>query len=148
MASIVVPADLTVTLTMTLTLDGENRDVEITHTISSIVEYRNVIVDVPFGSELEILARTAAGGLGELTGSVAMLIQNLDDTNFCRVRVNEAGGDTFDKKLLPNEWLMFFNQEMETNVAEAAFVAFVDFNEIKAQFDTADSQVKVIMYNI
>lgn len=127
MATSITPATLTLTLTGAITLDGEDKGFSITNTIASIAQVRNVIVNVPFASEIGLLDRVgaAAGGVGALTNFDVFIVQNMDDTNFCRIRVNENGGDTIDKKLLFGEWLVFFNEEFEVNTTEAAFGAFV-----------------------
>ena len=98
MATTVTNANLTVTLTDSVTLNGQAYGNTNTLTIGSIDEVYNRVVEVPISAFTSIL-QLGATGQGSLDASNVKYIRvtNLDDTNYVNLKV--FGTDTMVIKL-------------------------------------------------
>mgnify|MGYP001626528502 CR=1 FL=1 len=98
MATTVTNANLTVTLTDSVTLNGQAYGNTNTLTIGSIDEVYNRVVEVPISAFTPIL-QLGATGQGSLDASNVKYIRvtNLDDTNYVNLKV--FGTDTMVIKL-------------------------------------------------
>ena len=85
MATSIVPATLTVTLSESITLGSDNRGSTHTQTIPNVSEYTNRIVNIGT-SETDIVGFGAANGQGAYvrTDVSYMRFSNLDDTNYIK----------------------------------------------------------------
>lgn len=148
MATTIVAADAVVTLGVTLSLGGKTFDIEYSKTLSSVTVADRRVVNVPT-SEIDLITLTAAVvGKGQFSSFDGFFIMNRDDTNFVRLRVREAGGDTSDFRLDPGEWMCFWNSKMEVNTTAAAFGAFIDWDTIAVQADTASVDLEYLAVKI
>jgi len=150
MATLITPATATITYNLIITgFADEVGDYGITHstTIASITESYKRVIPVPSGAETEILGISGTTGKGIMQDVDTVIITNLDDTNFVRIRVSENGGDTVDFRLDAGQTMVWNNTDIEVNVTEAAFGAFVTADMISAQADTADVDVEFIVIN-
>ncbi len=148
MATTIVAADATITHTVALTLGGKAFDISFTRTLSSCTVADRRVVNVPT-SEIDLITLTAAAvGKGQFSSFDGFWIVNRDDTNFVRLRVREAGGDTADFRLDPGEWMCFWNSKMEVNTTAAAFGAFIDWDTIAVQADTASVDLEYLAVKI
>ena len=148
MATTLTPGTATITQTMTLTMAGVTRNISFTKTINAIKDYDARVVEVPT-SEVDIITLTAAAvGKGQLPSFNHFTIINRDDTNFVRLRIRQAGGDTADFKLEPGDWFNLWNNQIEVNTAAGAFVAFVTWDTIALEADTAVVQLEYIAIQV
>ncbi len=148
MATTVVASDALITQTVALSLAGEDFNLTATRTLSAVTAADRRIIPVPT-SEVDVVTLTSAAvGKGQFESFDFFMIVNRDDTNFVRLRVREAGGDTSDFRLDPLEWMIFWNSKMEVNTTAAAFGAFIDWDTIAAQADTATVDLEYIALEI
>ena len=137
MATVIVPADAVVTLGVTLTLGGKTFDITASKTLSSATLADRRIVNVPT-SEVDLITLTAAVvGKGQFSAFDGFFIVNRDDTNFVRLRIRQAAGDTADVRLDAGDFMCFWNSKLEVNTTAAAFGAFVDWDTVAVQANTA-----------
>ena len=99
MATTVTNANLTVTLSDSVTLNGQTYGNTNTSTILSIDEVYSRVVEVPISAYTPVLELGSATGQGVLTAANVKYIRvtNLDDTNFVNLKV--FGTDTMVIKL-------------------------------------------------
>ncbi len=148
MATTLQPTTATITQTITLTVAGVERNISFTQTILLVKDYDARVVDVPT-SEVDLITLTAAAvGKGQLPSFNHFTIINRDDTNFVRLRLRQAGGDTVDFRLDAGDWMNFWNNKIEVHTAAGAFTAFVDWDTIAVQADTADVQLEYIALQV
>lgn len=151
MPTTITPSDAVIKLTLSLTLGGKNFDTEFSKTISNVTRADRNIVPVITASEQEIIqlfSGISAIGKGSFADFDAFAIMNRDDTNFVRIRWSEDGADTVDMRLDPGEFMMLWNSKLEVNTTEAAFGAFVDFDNVSMQADTATVDIEYIAIEV
>jgi len=148
MATTVTPADAVVTLGVTLTLAGKTFDVSYSKTLSSCTRADRNIVPVPT-SQVGLVQLTAAAiAPGTFADFNGFFVMNRDDTNFVRIRFSQNAGDTVDFKLEAGQFMILWNKKLEVNTTEAAFSAFVDFDTVYVQADTAAVDVEYLAVEI
>lgn len=148
MATTITPSDAVITQTVAYTEGAETRTVTFSKTISSVSQSMNRLVDVPT-AEVELATLTSAVvGKGQSESFNFFSLVNRDDTNFIRLRIFETGGDTADFKLEPGDWFTIWNSKLEVNTAQGAFAAFVDWDTIALQADTATTQAEFVALTI
>ena len=148
MATTVTPADAVVTLGVTLTLAGKTFDISYAKTLSSCTRADRNIVPVPT-SQVEIIQLVAAAiDRGTFKDFDGFFVMNRDDTNFVRIRFSQNAGDTVDFKLEAGQFMILWNKKLEVNTTEAAFSAFVDFDTVYVQADTAVVDVEYLAVEI
>lgn len=151
MATTITPSDAVIKLTLSLTLGGKSFDTEFSKTISNVTRADRNIVPVITASEqgiIQLFSGIANIGKGSFADFDAFAIMNRDDTNFVRIRWSEDGGDTVDMKLGPGEFMMLWNSKLEVNTTEADFGAFVDFDNVSMQADTAAVDIEYIAIEV
>lgn len=99
MATTVTNANLTVTVTDSVTLNGQSYGNTNTLTVSSIDEVYSRVVEVPISAFTDVLELAAASGQGVLKATDVKYIRitNLDDTNYVNLKV--FGSDAMVIKL-------------------------------------------------
>lgn len=139
MATTINAANLTVTLTTSITLNTKPVSTENKLTIASINEVDTRIITIPFASEVTILNFSTIVSAGTFIGANVKYLQivNKDSANFVRIRVAKTTGQTFDIKLDAGKFFILGNDKESASETEAAFVDFVDIDSISAQADTA-----------
>lgn len=149
MSTTITPADAVITLTVALTLGGKSFDIEYNKTLSSCTRADRNIFPAPT-SQVELVALADAAGItkGSFTDFDGFFVINRDDTNFVRLRVSQNGGDTVDFKLEAGDFMILWNKKMETNITEAAFGSFVDFDTVSVQADTATVDLEFLAVQI
>ena len=149
MATTITPADAIVTLTVTLTLGDKTFDISFTKTLSSCTRADRNIVPIPFAAEVEMIELFAAAiDKGTFTDFDGFFVMNRDNANFVRIRWSQNGGDTVDMRLDPGEFMILWNSKLEVNTTEAAFGAFVDFDTVSIQADTAEVDIEYLAVQI
>lgn len=149
MATTIVPADATVTLTVSLTLGGKTFDIEFANTVSNCTSALREVIEVPFAGEVDLFGLTSASvDKGTFLDFDGFFIMNRDDTNFVRLRWLETGGDTVDFKLNPGEFMILWNSKIEVNTTGGAFAAFVNLDTVAVQADTADVDLEFLAIKV
>jgi len=149
MATTIIPADLTVTLSASLTLAGKSFDIEFNKTISDVTRADRNIVPVPFETEITIVQLFAAAvSKGTFTDFNGFFIANRDDTNAIRLRFARSGGDTVDIEIIAGGFFVLFSNQMSVNTTEAAFAAFVDMETISMQAVDAEVDIEYLAVQI
>ena len=147
MATTLVAAPETVSVTESFTINGTAKNSTNTYTVNTITQDDVRTMTVPSASEISILDIAAAGtalGPGKLLGTAIkyLRISNKDDTNFVRIGVKTTGGDTFYLKCPPGAILIFPVMEYDVNILGLAFVAYGFPDTIVAQADAAPVQIE------
>lgn len=151
MATTIVPAPAVITLGVTLTLGGKEYDISFQRTITAVTRADRNIVPVITAAEqgiIQLFSGATAIGKGDFADYDGFFIMNRDDTNFVRIRWTDTGGDTVDMRLDPGEFMVFWNSKLEVNTTEAAFGAFVDFDNVFLQADTASVDIEYLAIEV
>lgn len=150
MASTITSANLTVTISESIQLNGQDINSENQLVIPDINEYDKRIVTIPFASEIQFINFSTAVASGTYIAANVkyMRVSNKDNTNFVRIRVKNAGAETFDIKLEAGKSWMMGNPSESANITGAAFVSFVNATSINAQADTANVDVEFVVASI
>jgi len=132
-------ATLSIEKKYSITLDsGREFILDAGGSVSNVGEVAQREFKVPTGSEVEVLTIGATVGAGQLTDLKFMVLVNQDDTNTCRIRLKDTGGDTADFNLQPGQAFDVYNTDLNVSESAAAFASFSTIDTISAQFDTAD----------
>lgn len=146
MATTITPADLTVTINESITLNGYTRSGTNTLTIANVAEVDNRIINVGT-SEVDILGFGSANGQGSFvrTDVKYIRITNLDDTNYVTLGVSKTGADTAFFKLEAGKSMMFGNDDIEVDASGGASSAFVEADNISAKANGAACDVEMFV---
>ena len=135
---------LTATTTATVTIDGTDYALASNESITlTDDEAVKQVVKVPT-SETTI-ANLGSVGPASLEGLSYLLVVNRDATNFIRLRLSDTGGHTVDVKVGPSQCFVFKNRDLNVSTTEGAFASFSQIDNIKAQADTAECSVELLM---
>jgi len=146
MATTITPADLTVSITESCTLNGADQGGTHTLTVSSVTQISKSIINVGT-SVADILGFGSVNAQGQFVRTSVKYIRvtNLDDTNFIVLGLSKTGADTFFIKLEPSKTIMFGNDDLEIHATGGAFSAFVEADNISAQADTAACDLELFV---
>tara|TARA_R100000951_G_scaffold49240_2_gene41595 strand:- start:176 stop:625 length:450 start_codon:yes stop_codon:yes gene_type:complete len=146
MATTITSADLTVTITEAIALNGVDQGGSHTLTISNINEVDRRIFTAGT-SEVDVLGFGSANGQGQYTRTAVKYIRitNLDDTNFATIGVSDSGADTFYVKLDAGKSFVMGNDDLEIHATGGASSAFSEADSISAKADTADVDLEVFV---
>jgi hypothetical protein len=138
MATTITAADLTVTVTEAVTLNGQNQGGSHTLTVSSVTQTARNIVNIGT-SVADIIGFGSVNAQGSFirTSVKYIRITNLDDTNFIVLGFSKTGADTFFVKLEPGKTWMAGNDDLQIDASGGAFSAFVEADNVSAMADTA-----------
>jgi hypothetical protein len=150
MASTVVAADATVTITESLSLAGVDRGGAHTRTISSVAEADRRVMTVSSSGEMDLIELNSNNGQGKFVRASVRYIRitNLDNTNFIRVRFKKSGAETADVKVDAGATFMLSTGSMDADTGAGAFSAFVDIDNISAQANTADCDIEYVVFAV
>ena len=150
MASTLTAQSLTITISETINLNGQSINSENQMTIASIGQVDKRIVTVPFSSEVTLLNFGTAVAAGTVIRANVKYIRitNKDATNFIRLRLSKASGDTFDVRIDAGESFMLDNAKLSVSTSAGAFSAFTDADSISAQADTANVDIEMFVASI
>ncbi len=138
-------ATLSITKQYYVTLDsGKEFKLDSSSLVTNLGEVMEREVKVPTASEVTLILIGAAIAAGQLTDIKFFVIVNEDDTNTCRVRLEDTGGHTIDVLLQPGQSWDVYNTKINASETGAAFASFSDIDTISAQFDTADGIVSIM----
>lgn len=135
---------LTATTTATVTIGGTDYALTSNESITlTDDEAVKQVVKVPT-SETTI-ANSGSVGPASLEGLSYLLVVNRDGTNFIRLRLSDTGGHTVDVKIGAGQCFVFKNRDLNVSATEGAFASFSQIDNIKAQADTAECSVELLM---
>lgn len=150
MASSIVPATLTVTISEAINLNGQPINSQNQLTIANIASVDKRIVTIPYTSEVTVVdfaTQVAAGTF--VSGNLKyMRVTNKDTVNYARIRGTKNSGQTFDQQLDAGKSLMFGNTNESANTNGGAFVNFVTLDSINAQAYTAAVDIEIFVASI
>lgn len=150
MATTITAQSLTVTVSETINLNGQDINSENQLVVSGITQIDKRIVTIPTASEVTVIAFAAAVAAGTFIPANVKYIRitNKDATNFVRIRVKDTGADTFDIKLEAGKSFMLGNPSESVSATGASFSAFVTATSVNAQADTANVDIEYFVATI
>ena len=152
MASTITAATMTVTVTESINLNGQNQGATNTLSLASIAEVSKRIVNVP-ASEVEIVAMSTAVAAGTFVESTVKYIRitNLDDTNHVVLTFKSEGNHEFAVKLDKGQTFIY-NGDISGGVVDtmdasgsALSLALEDLVNITALADTAACDLEIFV---
>jgi hypothetical protein len=165
MATTVNNASLTVTVEEFIVLNGKQYGGKNKVSIPDINEIDTRIVSIPSGSESGLMSFVSGSqplnsGTYRNSDVKYIRITNLDNTNYCAVRVLNTGGDTFEIQLDAGKSFMMGNTVLNTPSSEdyvypEDYVLFgyvdqlnaptIDAQEIRVEANTADVDLEYLI---
>lgn len=149
MASTLALTNLTVTISEQLTSNGEIYNFTNQLTLANIKPFDPRVMTIPI-TAVTVVAFGTTVAAGQFIGANIKYIRvtNKDDTNFLRLRITKASGQTFDIKLEAGKSFMMGNTSESANTDGGAFSAFVTMDNISAQADTAPIDIEYFVASI
>ena len=158
MASTVTPATLTVSLTESINLNGQEMGATNTFTVANVNEVSKRIISIPHTSEVEIIKIDTSVGAGQfIEGNVRYIrITNQDDTNHVSLTFKNEDNDEF-VVLLDRSQSFIYNSNMDGGVvntfdANSAGAASMDnlgdLVNITARADAATVDLEIFVASI
>ena len=150
MATIITTSPVSMKITFTHNFGTKDYGFEKTITYNSVTQADKRIMELRLGGETEIIGISDITGMdrGIFDDFDLLIIANQDDTNFCRIRMSETGGDSWDYKLLAGQVMIITSNQIEVNTTEAAFSAFVGADMISGEPDTAPLDIEYAIIKI
>lgn len=136
-------ANLTITITEAVTLNGASRGSTNTH-VESVTQIDHRIVSCLHSAEQTVVlfdTAVAAGTMADATLDYLRLT-NLDSTNFVNVRIKGTGEEYF-VKLEAGDSFLLNNSVMDANATGGASVSLANINSIGIQADGGTCDVEV-----
>lgn len=142
MATTLTSTTWTMQITSSATINGINRGCSWTITVPTVSYHDVRTMAIPTAAEIDILTFVAAGtaiGSGKFTDTTVryLMIRNLDDTNFVRMRLIDTGGKTIDVKIPAKQVVILSSLSLSGSSIGAAFASFVFPDNCILQADTA-----------
>lgn len=135
MATTIVNATFTATISEQITLNGQEINSENQLTIADVNEFDKRVMTIPTSSEVTVVAfatQVAAGTF--VSGNMQYFrVTNKDTVNYARIRVKKNGADTFDQRLEAGKSFMMGNTKESVSATASVFVAFQDADSINMQ---------------
>ena len=124
MATTVTNANLTVTITDSVTLNGQAYGNTNTLTVAEIDEVYSRVVEVPIGAFTNIL-QLGTTGQGQVTAANLKYIRvtNLDDTNYINLKMLSNDGDAMVVKVNPGYSFIMGGAQFDANNADISQAA-------------------------
>jgi len=137
-------ATLTVDKQYGITLgSGRQFSLNASGAVNNVDEVISREAKVPSASQVTLVLIGALVAAGQMKDIKFCIIQNLDETNFIRLRLEDTGGHTVDIKLLPGDAFDVYNTKISVSETGAAFSGFSDIDTVSAQADTGDVNVAI-----
>ena len=143
-------ADLTLTITEAVTLNGAARGSTNTQTVTGVTEVFHRIIDVGTAATQEVCAFAATKGGGQFADSTVLhlRITNLDATNFVDLVITETGVQEYAVRIEAGDSFILGNSVSDANaLGTGAAPTFTNIDSITAQADTAECQVELFIAN-
>ena len=140
MATTIVPANLTVTISEEVNLNNQPISSKNELVIANANEVDKRIMSIPTSSEVTVVSFATAVAAGTFVrGDLKYVrITNKDTVNYARIRVKKNGADTFDTRLDAGQSFIMGNTKESVSATAAAFATFQDADSINMQaYDAA-----------
>ena len=146
MATTIVAADLTVTITEAISLNGQDKGSSNVLTIASITEVSQRIVNVPTSEVILLAFAASVPGPGAFNEADVRYIRitNKDDTNFVQLTFRDENSTEFAIKLGPGQSYIYAGTTagvVDTMIAAGSALTvpstFADLADVTAVADTA-----------
>ena len=136
-------ADLTITITEAVTLNGASRGSTNTHT-ETVTQIDHRIVSCLHSAEQTVVLFDSAVAAGTITDATLdyLRLTNLDNTNFVTVRVR-GNSEEYFIKLEAGDSFLLHNSVMDANATGGASVSLANIDSIGIQADTATCDVEI-----
>ena len=141
-------ADLTLTITEAVTLNGTSHGATNTQTITGVTDVLHRIVDVPTSGYIDLANfASAASGVAIADGTAKHIrITNLDATNFVTLRVRETNVQEYFVKIEAKDSFILGNSVVDANdEGTGAAASLTNIDEIEALADTASCEVEIFI---
>lgn len=150
MASTIIPSDLTVVITSSITLNGQAINSVNTLIIPSINEFDKRIMSIPTAQEVTVVAFATGVAAGTfISGDMRYLqITNKDAVNYVRIRAKEVNAYSFDIRLDPGQSFIMGNTLESVTETAAAFTTFKQMDSVNAQAFTAAVDIEYVVASI
>jgi hypothetical protein len=148
MATTVTAATLSVNVTESITLNGVQKDSNVTTSIASIGEISNRIMSIDSDTNgtniIDIGASTLAGAGSYPKGTLKYLrITNLDDTNFVIIQFTDESSHYWELKLEAGKTLMLGDVASIDDEADIDNFSATAITKIIGKADTADVDIEL-----
>ena len=136
-------ADLTITITEAVTLNGASRGSTNTHT-ETVTQIDHRIVTCLHSTEQTVVLFDSAVAAGQIAdGTLDYLrLTNLDNTNFVTIRVR-GNSEEYFVRLEAGDSFILNNSLMDANATGGASVSAAAIDSIGIQADTASCDVEI-----
>ena len=136
-------ADLTITITEAVTLNGASRGSTNTHT-ETVTQIDHRIVTCLHSAEQTVVLFDSAVAAGTITDATLdyLRLTNLDNTNFVTVRVR-GNSEEYFVKLEAGDSFILNNSVMDANATGGASISLANIDSIGIQADTASCDVEI-----
>jgi len=137
-------ADLTLTITEAVTLNGASRGSTNTHTVSSVTQIDHRIATCLHSAEqtLVLFASDIAAGTIKDATLKYLRLTNLHASRFVVVRVS-GNNEEYFVKLEAGDSFILNNSVMDANAAGGATVSLANIDSIGVQADTGSVDVEI-----
>lgn len=150
MASTITPANLTITISTQITLNGQQINSENQLVIPSILEFDKRIMSIPTATEVTVVAFATGVAAGTfISGDMTYLqITNKDSVNYCRIRAKQVNAYAFDIRLDPGQSFIMGNTKESVTETSATFVSFKNMDSVNAQAFAAPVDIEYVVASI
>jgi hypothetical protein len=149
MASTITPANLTVTVTESVTLNGAEENATNTLVIASVAQVSRRIYTVDnadYETLIELTSGRISGQKYDIADCKYVRVTNLDNTNTLHVRIVNSNSENYTLKVAAGHSLMF-GPDFKTGAGSgAAPVTFYDISKIEAVADPSHQDVDCELY--
>ena len=150
MATTVIAADLTVTVTESYTLNGVNYGNTMNKTFTGNGEVIQRIMTIAAQSRgsawtnIINFGAADAAGIADITNYKYFRIKNLDDTNFLELRVTGTA-DSFFVKIKAGETFLLMDNEIDAVASSTSVGALTDITQIGANANTDAIDIEFVV---
>tara|TARA_R100001594_G_C4017933_1_gene258483 strand:+ start:307 stop:768 length:462 start_codon:yes stop_codon:yes gene_type:complete len=150
MATTLTDADITITITESITLNGSDQGATNTNTIASINEVSKRIVEVLHTGQVTLVTFGAAIGAGTYVAANVRYVRitNKDNANFVTLNIEGAGSTDFSVRLDPYQSFLIGSDADGGGLVDSIDITgttLEDLTDIKAQADTATVPLEIFI---
>jgi len=150
MASSLVPATLTITISEAINLNGQPINSQNQLTIANVAAVDKRIVTIPTTSEVTVVdfATGVAAGTFISDNLKYVRITNKDTVNYARIRVTKNGSQTYDQQLDAGKSMIMGNTKESVSATGVSFATYVNMDSINAQAYVAPIDIEVFVASV
>ena len=140
-------ADLTETYRATVTIQGQEYNIDHSRTIASLTQPVDQILTIPT-SEVTVFTKGAAVAGAQLTDFEFLFLKNLDPTNNINLTIRQTGSaDVVYFPLEPGAIFILSNPTFEAYGDGTAQTTFVNIETIKAKAAAGTPQLRIVAFD-